>query len=215
MFERSIIQLSLIVHIKTIYLQMSMGTAASVVSELPSVYIPRVVCEEPTEEMVRAVMTENGVGDVSHVDFVKKIPANGGTPYFQAFVYFSGFYTTETAFQLLESMQNCNMPYRLQLQNCYWLLLKNKHHRSFQKQQLMNGFQHFDQDLQRFYACLETQTALAKLYYSAATLTQQDHANIDEGDAQIEDLECSIQYYRDEMLSAQADLEFTATGVSH
>ena len=79
----------------------------------------------------------------------------------------------------------------------------------------MNGFQHFDQDLQRFYACLETQTALAKLYYSAATLTQQDHANIDEGDAQIEDLECSIQYYRDEMLSAQADLEFTATGVSH
>ena len=90
-----------------------------------SIYIPRLICQSPSEEMVKDIMYAHGFGTPTDVDIVKKINFNNGRPYYSAFVYFDECIDSTSPSSLYSMIEQTGM-YRLNLKNCYWLLLKNK-----------------------------------------------------------------------------------------
>ncbi len=104
-----------------------------------SIYIPRLICQSPSDEMIKGIMEKHQIGKVTTVDIIRKINYNNNKPYYSAFVYFDEI--AQINEDVLKNISD-NGFHKLVLDNCYWILFKNKNHVPEHERILRNSTKH-------------------------------------------------------------------------
>ena len=109
----------------------------SLLNNTLSLYIPHVF-PNVNEERVKAIFNSLDIGDVSHVDFIKK-HGKDGQIYNSLYIHFNIWYNNKGAANFQENVLNPNKEAKLVYDDpWYWVVLENTSSKKFVEQYLFS-----------------------------------------------------------------------------